>query len=361
MPETNVPAPLARSEAFACKLGIRLPIFLAPMAGASPPSLSIAVANAGGLGACGTLLMQPEEICGWSEEFRRGSDGQFQINLWIPEGTPVRNFEAEKRQRESLGNWGPSVPPDAGDARPPNFEAQFQAILETAPKAASSIMGLYPRAMASELKMRKILWFANATTVAEAKAADNAGADVIVAQGMEAGGHRGTFHPEDAEQQMVGLISLVPQVVDAVSLPVVASGGIADGRTIAAALVLGASAVQIGTGFLRCPETQTHPAYAERLARTEAHDTTITRAFSGRPARSATTEFVRAASAPGAPKPAPYPVQRGLTRVMREAALKAGDADRMQLWAGQSAKLAQPQSAAALCEQLWNDALQLLT
>lgn len=346
---------LTRAENFAQRVGIGLPILLAPMAGACAPSLSIAVANAGGMGACGALMMQPEEIKSWSEEFRRGSVGPFQINLWIPDPPPVRDSELERQHREFLSNWGPAVPAEAGDARLPDFDAQCQAMLSVGPRAISSIMGLYPAAFVAEMKAGEILWFATATTVAEAKAAEKAGADTIIAQGMEAGGHRGAFHAEDAERQMVGLMSLVPQVVDAVSVPVIATGGIADARGVAAALMLGASAVMIGTGFLRCPEAKMHPAYAERLGRTEAHDTMITRAFSGRPGRSVATAYVRAARAA-----APYPVQRGLTRAMREAAVKAGDAERMQLWAGQSAKLAQDRAAGAVCEELWERARRMV-
>lgn len=352
---------LERARQFASRLGLRLPILLAPMAGACPPSLSIAVANAGGLGACGALMMQPDEIESWSAEFRKGSQGAFQINLWIPDPPPMRDAGLERKQREFLSQWGPAVPPEAGNSPLPDFEAQCQTMLAVAPKVISSIMGVYPTAFVSELKRRNILWFANATTLAEAKAAEKAGADAIVAQGMEAGGHRGAFQPHDAERQMVGLFALLPQVVDAVSVPVVATGGIADARGIAAALILGASAVQIGTGFLRCPEAKMPRAYADRLARTEAHETMITRAFSGRPGRSVATAYVRAAAAPHAPHPAPYPVQRGLTRAMRAAALESGDADRMQLWAGQSAKLAQDRPAGFLCQQLWDSASRLLS
>jgi nitronate monooxygenase len=156
-------------------------------------------------------------------------------------------------------------------------------------------------------------------------------------------------------------MALLPQIVDAVSVPVIATGGIADARGTAAALILGASAVQIGTGFLRTPEAKMPPAYADRLARTEAHETMITRAFSGRPGRSAATAYVRAASESDAPRPAPYPVQRGLTAAMRAAALKSGDADRLQVWAGQSAKLAQDKPAGILCQCLWEDAARLLS
>jgi len=353
--------PLQRAQEFASELGIGVPILLAPMAGACPPSLSVAVANTGGLGACGALMMQPEEITTWAAEFRAGSKGHFQMNLWIPEPTPTRDPQLEQRQREFLQHWGPPVPPEAGDAVLPDFEAQCQAMLDVRPRVISSIMGLYSAAFVSELRNRGILWFAVATTVAEARAAEAAGANAIVAQGMEAGGHRGAFRPEEAQTQMVGLMSLVPQIVDAVSVPVIATGGIADARAMAAALLLGASAVQIGTGFLRCPEAKIHPAYAERLAKTEAHQTLITRAFSGRPGRSVATDYVRAANSPNAPPPAPYPVQRGLTRAMREAAQKSGDADRMQLWAGQSAKLAQAKPAGILCDELWTSAKRLLS
>jgi nitronate monooxygenase len=220
----------------------------------------------------------------------------------------------------------------------------------------SSIMGLFPAAFVAELKARGIAWFAVATTVAEAVAARDAGADVIVAQGSEAGGHRGAFDPALAERRLVGTFGLVPAVADAVDLPVVATGGIADGRGVAAALALGASAVQVGSAFLRCPEAQLPGAWADALARARPEDTQLTRAFSGRPGRSLATRYITAASAPDAPAPAPYPVQRGLTAAMRAKAQKEGDLDRMQAWAGQSAALAHTEPAAAAVQRLWRDA-----
>lgn len=351
-------SPLVRARGFAEKLGTRVPILLAPMAGACPPSLSIAVANGGGLGACGALMMNSGEIAAWSAEFRAASEGGFQINLWIPETPPKRNSALEEHQREFLAAWGPAVAADAGNMALQDFDAQCSAALAAAPKAASSIMGLYPASFVSELKKHGILWLATATTVAEAKAAEDAGADAVIAQGMEAGGHRGAFHPEKAEHQAAGLMALLPQIADTVSVPVIAAGGIADGRAIAAALILGASAVQIGTGLLRTPEAKTHPAYADRLGRTGPHETMITRAFSGRPGRSVATAYVRAASI--GPAAAPYPVQRGLTAGMREAARRSGDVERMQMWAGQAAKLARAEPAGAVIRQLWDDASALL-
>lgn len=351
---------LARAEAFAGRVGLRLPILLAPMAGACPPSLSIAVANAGGMGACGALLMQPEAIRSWVEEFRSQSRGGFQVNLWIPGAPAQRDADAEERVRRFLSVWGPAVPAEAGDSVLPDFAAQCAALLEEKPTAISSIMGLYSPEFVSAMKTRGILWFATATTVAEARAGADAGADAIIAQGMEAGGHRGSFDPADAESALVGLFSLVPQIADAVHIPVIAAGGIADGRTIAAALTLGASAVMIGTGLLRCPEAKIHPAWADRIADTEAHQTTLTRAFSGRAGRSIITRYTQAAAAPEAPPLAPYPIQRGFTRQMREEAAGAGDAERLQMWAGQSAALAQALPAGELTATLWEEARQLL-
>jgi nitronate monooxygenase len=155
---------------------------------------------------------------------------------------------------------------------------------------------------------------------------------------------------------MVGLFALLPQVVDAVSVPVIGAGGIADARGVAAALVLGASGVMIGTGFLRCPEAKINPEWVDALSKTEADETMITRAFTGRPGRGVANSYARACVAPDAPSPAPYPMQRGLTRLMREEASKAGHADRMQMWAGQAAKLARSEPAGSVAIQLWNEA-----
>ncbi len=221
-------------------------------------------------------------------------------------------------------------------------------------------MGLYEPSFVGEMKTRGILWFATATTVAEAKAAADAGAFAIIAQGMEAGGHRGAFNAAEAERRMVGLFALLPQIVDAVSVPVIAAGGIGDGRGVAAALILGASAVMIGTGFLRCPEAKLNHVWADTLAQTEADETMVTRAFSGRPGRGVTNKYVRMSAAPDAPPPAPYPLQRGLTLAMRTEASKAGDTERMQMWAGQAAKLARSEPAGELAIQLWEEASRLL-
>jgi nitronate monooxygenase len=301
------------------------------------------------------------EIIAWANEVRGDSNRRFQMNLWIPDPPPKRDPEHEDKVRKFLSGWGSHVPPEAGDATPPDFSAQCEALLQASVPIVSSVMGLYPPEFVSRLKQRGVIWFANVTTVGEARAAEQAGADVIVAQGMEAGGHRGSFDAAEAERRQVGLFSLLPAVVDAVKAPVVATGGIADARGVAAAFVLGASAAQIGTAFLPCPEAKIHPAWAKALSSAAPEDTVVTRAFSGRAGRSLVTDYVRAATAADTPAPAPYPVQRGLTAAMRAHAHKTGDVHRMQLWAGQSAGLAKAEPAADVVRRLWEGAQELLS
>ncbi len=353
-------APLARAAAFCRRFDLEVPILLAPMAGACPASLSIAVATAGGMGGAGALLWSPDEIRDWAREVRASSNGAFQMNIWVPDPAPERNATHEARVRAFLGEWGPEVAADAGEAKLQDFAAQCDAMLEAGTPVISSIMGVFEPAFVETMKARGVAWLATVTTVSEAKAAVAAGADAVIAQGAEAGGHRGAFDAAEAERRAVGLFALLPAVADAVDVPVVAAGGIADGRTMAAALTLGASAVAVGTAFLRCPEAKTNAAWADALATTMPEDTMVTRAFSGRAGRSLATDYARAAAGVDSPRPAPYPIQRGLTAAMRGAAGKAGDVQRMQAWAGQAAAMARAEPAADVVARLWAEAKAIL-
>ncbi len=353
-------AALLRAENFARRFGLKLPVLMAPMAGVPAVPLAAALSQAGAMAAMGALLMDPAAIADWVRRYRAAGGGPLQINLWLPDPAPRRDAAHEARLREFLGRFGPLVAEAAGDAPLQDFAAQCQALLDARPAAVSSIMGLYPAPFVQALKAAGIAWFANVTSVAEARAAAAAGADVIVAQGAEAGGHRGAFDAALARERAVGLFALLPQVVDAVRVPVVATGGIADARGVAAALMLGASAVQLGTALLRCPEAGIAPAWAAGLAGLAPEDTRLTRAFSGRWGRAIGTDYVRAAAAPDAPEPAPYPVQRGLTAALRKAGESAGDLQRMQAWAGQGAGLARALPAGELVSSLWSGAQALL-
>src|SRR3954464_6980024 len=164
----------ARVDSFCRRFGLEVPILLAPMAGASAPALSIAVMHAGGLGACGALLMQPDEIAAWADEVQAKGNGPYQLNLWVPDPPPLRDAGHERLLRAFLSEWGPPPAEDAGDARPPDFAAQCEALLAAKPPIASSVMGLFPTAFVASLKRAGIAWFANVSTVAEAQAAEAA-------------------------------------------------------------------------------------------------------------------------------------------------------------------------------------------
>jgi nitronate monooxygenase len=228
----------------------------------------------------------------------------------------------------------------------------FPVLLEERVPVFSFTFGIPPREMLDACRKSGILSMGTATTVSEARALEEAGVDFICAQGAEAGGHRGTFD-RDAEPALIGTLALVPQVADAVRAPVIAAGGVMDGRGLAAALALGASAVSLGTAFLLCPEAGTSGPYRAALREARDDSTVITRAFSGRAARGLGNRFTRQMS--GEPL-APYPVQNALTREIRAAAAKAGDSGLLSLWAGQGAPLLREEPARELVARILREA-----
>lgn len=351
-----------RVEGFCSRYGLRVPILQAPMASASPARLAAAVANAGGMGALGALMTTPDGIRTWAKHFKARSNGSFQLNVWVPDPPPTRDPERERQVAAFLSQWGPPVGPTDGDAQPPDFAQQCETFLEIGPPVVSSIMGLFPEKFVNECKRRGIAWFACATSLSEAIQARDAGADAIVVQGSEAGGHRGSFSPETAERHSGTLFTLLPRIAEKLppDVPLIATGGIGDSRGVAAALVLGASAAQIGTALLRCPETEISSGWADALVELEPEGTMTTRAFTGRLGRAIATSYVLAASASDAPSPAPYPVQRGLTAKMREVGQRSNDVNRMQAWAGQAAAFARAEPAGEIVQKLWVGAAELL-
>ena len=349
-------SPRTRLSKFCTKFGLQVPIIMGPMAGSSPPALAAEVANAGGMGGCGALLMDGPGIANWTALFRQRSSGAFQINTWIPDPKPTLHPADLDRvaallaaQRVQMGAVAQSGLPD--------FNAQCDAIIAASPTAASSIMGLYPPDVVTRMQAVGIKWFAAVTSVSEARAAFEAGADALVVSGVEAGGHRGAFDPNLANRQGGTLFALIPIIADAVPVPIVAAGSIADGRGVAAALILGASAVQIGTALLRTPEAETPALWADALARTMPEDTVMTRAYSGRLARAVRNAWIDTVGDAALP----YPAQRQAVAPLRGRALATNDAGIMQMWAGQAASLARTEPASHVVARLWAEADALLS
>jgi nitronate monooxygenase len=340
-------------------LGIEHPIIQAPMAGGSTtPELVAAVSNAGGLGSVGAAYLKPEDIVRFGQRVRELTDRPYSINLFAPQPSPgevdpSRMLAVLARHHQELG----LAPPRPPTSPFPPFEEQVDAVVETGIRLFSFTMGIPPPAVLERLKARKMVLMGTATNVREAKLLEAAGVDVIVVQGSEAGGHRGTF-AEPFDAGMVGTMALVPQVVDAVRLPVVASGGIMDGRGIAAARMLGASGVQLGTAFLRCPESGASAAYKAALRAARDESTLITRALSGRPARGLPNALTEELG--NSEDILPFPLQHAATSPLRSAAAARNDPRFMTLWSGQAAPLSQELPAAELVRKLIADSARLL-
>jgi nitronate monooxygenase len=335
-------------------LNLAHPIIQAPLAGGGDtPELVAAASNAGALGFIVAAYSTPDQIIAAASAVAGLTSRPFGINLFAPLAVrcawqdPTPTLARLKPYFAELGLPAPSVPPLTGAS----FDEQLAAALETGATVFSFTFGVLPASAVQAIKARSMFLIGTATTVEEAIALEKSGVDAIVAQGSEAGGHRGSFACDFASG-MVGSISLVPQVVDAVGVPVIASGGIMDGRGIVAALALGASAVQMGTAFLTCHEAGIPDAYKQAILTGHEDQTRITRAFSGRPARGIVNRFMTEIESDEHDVILSFPLQNVLTRPLRTAAAKQGRAEFLSLWAGQGVRLSQRQSAQELIARL---------
>lgn len=328
------------------------PIIQAPMAGGpTTPALVAAVANAGGLGTLAASLLTPEQMLHTATAIRALTHQPFAINLFIMPDAVVNQEAAE----QSLAYLAPNYAELDCPLRLPTkwaepFVPQFEALLAIKPAAASFTFGILTPAQVNALKAANIAVIGTATTVAEAIVWAEVGADAVCVQGFEAGGHRGSFINE-IDDSLVGLMALLPACVDAVSIPVIAAGGIMDGRGMVAAQALGAAAVQMGTAFLSCPEAALPAPYLNALSQASGDQTRLTRVFSGKHARGIVNAFMQTQRHTEASVPA-YPIQNALTGPLRAAAKTKGNAEYLSLWAGQGVGLSRQLGAADLIKQL---------
>ena len=338
--------------AFTRGFDLRYPIVQGPFGGGlSSVDLAATVSNAGGLGSYGLQGMTPEKIRAVIAELRSRTAAPFNVNLWVStEDVPASSiaradYDAAVAALAPLfGELGVAPPPFPPKASPA-FDEQAAAVFEARPPIFSFIFGVPSAAILDRCRALGIKTVGTATTVDEARALDDAGVDAIVATGSEAGGHRPSFL-RSAEHSLSGTLSLVPQVADVVRVPVIAAGGIADRRGVAAALALGAQAAQIGTAFLACDESNALPAHKAELRRSgSGPGTVLTRGFTGRLGRGVRNALAEAVE--GRPR-LPYPYQGQIVAALKEAALARGRADLMSFWSGQAAGLVRHTGAADL-------------
>ncbi|RAK58535.1 nitronate monooxygenase [Phenylobacterium hankyongense] len=333
-----------------------IPVIQAPMVGASLDALPLAVSRAGGLGSFAAATLSPAEIGPAVAALRAQTDAPFAVNLLMAPATRPEPAEVDAALAR-LAPWYAELgapTPDAPNRFSQDFEAQLEAVTRAAPPVASFTFSVLTRAQVDALHQAGTYVVGTANTVAEARAWAEAGADGICAQGAEAGGHHTNFLA-GIEASLIGTMALVATVREAVDLPVIAAGGIMDGRGVAAALALGASAAQMGTAFLLADQAVTPGPWQRAIAAATDDPTRMTRAFSGRYARGIENRFMREMRAVEREVPA-YPVQNRLTQPLRAAAEQAGDAEMMSLWAGQAVRLTRAGDAGEMLRRWWNEA-----
>jgi nitronate monooxygenase len=355
---------LLRDTPVTRRLGLAAPIIQGPFgSGLSSVDLVATVCEAGLLGSFGVHHLDGAGIRDIARQIRERTRRAFALNLWIPLPEEPRQVTADEFAAavEALRPYYEqlSLPlPERPERIGPRFDEQIEAVLDVRPAVFSFVYGIPAPGVLDRCRTLDIVTIGAATTPAEAEALASAGVDMIVATGFEAGGHRVSFL-RPPEECLTGTLSLVPQVLDAVDVPVIAAGGISDGRGVAAALALGAHAVQIGTAFLACKESAASDLHRDRLFTTAATQTALTRAFTGRLARGIRNDFMNT-MASHEHAVAPYPVQAWLTAQLKSAALKTGRSDLLALWSGQSAPLLRHRRAADLIASLIRDASEQL-
>jgi nitronate monooxygenase len=334
--------------------GIELPIIQAPMAGAAFSDMVVAVSEAGGLGSLACALLSVEQARGEVETIRRRTSRPINANFFCH--NPPRDDRArEMNWRQRLDAYYTDLQADRGTSIPQSARAPFDEkmcdlVMEFHPEVVSFHFGLPDKNLLHRIRSTGAKILSSATSVDEARWLEDQGCDAIIAQGFEAGGHRGMFLTADVSTQ-VGTIALVPQVVDAVKAPVIAAGGIADARGILAAFALGAAAVQMGTAYLQCPEAQISPVYRQALKDTKDNETAITNVFTGRPARSIVNRLIREVG-PMSDVAPDFPLAAGALAPLRAKSEMAGSADFSPLWSGQAARLGRELPAPELTKQL---------
>ncbi|MGQ3353368.1 MAG: NAD(P)H-dependent flavin oxidoreductase [Phreatobacter sp.] len=338
--------------------GIDLPILQAPMAGAQGSAMAVAVSEAGGLGALPGALLGVEAMRTELALIRQRTAKPVNLNFFC-HTPPAPDAAREAAWRARLAPYyaelgiDPAAPIPASNRAP--FDEAFCAVVEEfRPEVVSFHFGLPAASLLERVKATGAKVVSSATTADEARWLEDHGADAIVAQGYEAGGHRGIFLTEDLANQP-GLFALLPQVVDAVEVPVIAAGGIADGRGIVAAFALGAAAVQVGTAYLFTPEATITPMHREALRHAKDDGTALTNLFTGRPARGLVNRLMREAGALSAEAPA-FPTAGGALMPLKAKAEAGGSADFSSLWAGQAASLGREMGAGDLTRTLWSEA-----
>jgi len=347
------------------RLNIKYPIIQAPMAGGTTTSrLVAAVSNSGGLGMIGAGYLTPAQLREQIREVKELTIHPFGVNVFVPEIFTISQnaIDFANQKLQSIKNHLDIAEADLNlpDSRKliETFHEQMDIVIEEKVSICSFTFGIPSKEVISRLKEHQVILLGTATTVREAFENQENGMDMVVVQGSEAGGHRGNFS-NGHQESLIGLMSLIPQAVDSVQIPVIAAGGIMDGRGLMAAICLGAKAVQMGTAFLTCKESGAHKLHKEAILQSEENQVTLTRAFSGKWARGINNQFISTMHEDEVSFPA-FPVQNALTQSIRKAAAVQNNPDYMSLWSGQSPRLAKIQTAEELIKDIMSQAVNII-